>query len=214
MMLILLFTGCGGNEKNILLVTGKVPPTFFHFSSKNSMDAFLLDTTKFSVLMPETKAYDFQNGRRWNGYSDRDGHSIVIDGMAGHILISTSYKADSYTEWDRAIEFKDYKYLKSTIKYGKDKYGREGNINVHYETHGKENYSCMVKESRDDRYGKHKIGYHCYKFNPSRTLAKNVTVVLTYNKPTNTTLAKQYTYADLQNRAKRMLDSLYIKDGW
>jgi hypothetical protein len=27
-------------------------------------------------------------------------------------------------------------------------------------------------------------------------------------------LSKEYTYEDLQERAKRMLDSLYIKDGW
>jgi hypothetical protein len=27
-------------------------------------------------------------------------------------------------------------------------------------------------------------------------------------------LSKEYTYEDLQNRAKRVLDSLYIKDGW
>ena len=46
------------------------------------------------------------------------------------------------------------------------------------------------------------------------TKAKKVHIRLTYNKPKNPSLAKEYTYEDFQQRAKRILDSLYIKDGW
>ena len=61
---------------------------------------------------------------------------------------------------------------------------------------------------------KEKISFGCYKFNATRTKAKIIGVNLTYNKPNDPRLAEEYTYEDLQKRSQRILDSLYIKDGW
>jgi hypothetical protein len=99
------------------------------------------------------------------------------------------------------------------------KYDIEGNINVHYETQGKENYICIVKETKDNRKNEISKTYDCHKFNKKRAMAKGVVITFTYSKsidyPKETSdLIKDYTYEDLQERAKRMLDSLYIKDGW
>ena len=92
--------------------------------------------------------------------------------------------------------------------------GKIISINRHLEHYGKENYVCDVSETQETKYNRFKKIYECYKFNSNRTKAKNVVVSLTYNKPNDPKLAKEYTYKDLQQRAKRMLDSLYIKDGW
>ncbi len=122
-------------------------------------------------------------------------------------------------------EFFKNKYKKRVHDFG---YGHKetSRINVHLGHFGKENYPCFVSEIRDEvrnKFGKkivkYKILYRCYKFNPSRTKSKSVIITLTYTKAPNIptkykTLAKEYTYKDLQSRAKRTLDSLYIKDGW
>ena len=76
----------------------------------------------------------------------------------------------------------------------------------------------MIERGYSDR-GVKKKSYDCYKFNPERTLAKRVLVDLIYTKSQKLPeryqhLTQEYTYEDLQNRAKRVLDSLYIKDGW
>lgn len=211
--LSLLLAGCGGSEKNILLTTGKIPPMFFHFSSKVFMDKFVLDTRKYSILMPATKALDFQDGRRWNGGSDRDGNSIGVFNGAYHIDISTSYLSREYGERDRALE-------NGTLTFSPQRTKPDGhiiNIDTHIEHHGKEHYPCVVSQSERHykKYGTtYRKGYRCYKFNPTRTKSKHVSVTLTYNKPKDPKLAKEYTYADLKRRAKRMLDSLYIKEGW
>ena len=98
-------------------------------------------------------------------------------------------------------------------------YGRQetGFIDEHLEYHGKEHYPCLVSSNKTlskkygDTYG---IGYLCYKLNPSKTEAQEVVISLKYNKPVDPKLAKIYTYEDLKQRAKRVLDSLYIKSWW
>ncbi|MDY0252703.1 MAG: hypothetical protein RBQ96_06395 [Candidatus Methanomethylophilaceae archaeon] len=98
LLLSMLFVvGCG-NSHNLLLNTGKMSPRFFHFSDKQTMDNFYFDTQKFAFKLPVSKVIDFQNGRRWDGSTLRDGHTIVFYGMAGHISISTNPKAKEYTE--------------------------------------------------------------------------------------------------------------------
>ncbi len=122
---------------------------------------------------------------------------------------------------ERRIINKDLSYIQTSplTQYRKHKNGEETNVNIHYETHGKENYSCIVSSSKDDKHGKQAIAYGCYKANIKENLSKRVTIELTYSKspdfPKETLeLIKDYTYEDLQERAKRMLDNLYIKDGW
>lgn len=97
--------------------------------------------------------------------------------------------------------------------------GETINVNLHYEIYGKENYTCLVNESYNDKYGKKVKYYGCYKFNKERTKAKKVGIRLIYTKsPTLPEelepLAEEYTYEDLLQRSQRVLDSLYIKDGW
>jgi len=204
-MLSLLLSGCGGSEKNILLSTGKVPPTFFHFSSKKDMDNFVLDTTKYSILMPQTKLYDFSNGKKWDGGSSRDGNSIGLFNEKGyHIDITTDYKSREYTEMDRAVKRGDLEYLRKGFhKYHKD-------TKVKMSTFGKESYRCTIVASIE-RNSKYPTTYHtvysCYKFDTKKQKVKKVSIHLSYSKPTNPTLAKHYTYTDLKRRAKRMLDS-------
>jgi len=65
----------------------------------------------------------------------------------------------------------------------------------------------------------HEKFYICSKFNPERTKTKNIIISFIYTRVPNLPkelepLAKEYTYEDLQRRSKRILDSLYIKDGW
>ena len=114
-----------------------------------------------------------------------------------------------YTERERTLE-------NGTRRFSKQRKTPNGdtiNINTHIENHGKENYSCVVSESIN-KSNVYRTGYRCYKFNKAKIKSKYVSVRFTYHKPKNPTLAKQYTYSDLKRRAKRMLDSLYIKDGW
>ncbi|CAA6825132.1 MAG: Unknown protein [uncultured Sulfurovum sp.] len=211
MLVSLVLLGCG-NSHNLLLSTGKKPPTFFSITDKRTMDSFVFNTKKFSFIFPTSKQSDFTGIRQgWRGASSRDGHSISLsfkNGSAYHITVSTSRNILEYTERERAIENHYISYLRSNIRIDKnDKY--------YINRYGKENYLCTVMEytkikNKNSKY----VGYDCHKFNQDKTKYKKVHIRLTYSKPTNPTLAKQYTYSDLKRRAKRMLDSLYIKDEW
>lgn len=97
--------------------------------------------------------------------------------------------------------------------------GETIDVNLHYETHGKEKYVCLINESFNVKLGEGKKHYGCYKFNPERTAVKKISMDLTYTRTPNISkelepLANEYTYEDLQKRSQRILDSLYIKDGW
>lgn len=119
---------------------------------------------------------------------------------------------------EREIERGNEKYIHEKYQQGKEKNGRVYYINAHLETLGKENYQCLVFEEYTPRGVKMKT-YDCYKFNPERTIVKNVVIIFTYTKsPTLPkeleALAKEYSYEDLLKQSQRVLDSLYIKDGW
>jgi len=214
----LILAGCG-NSHNILLRTNSVPPLFFKMTDKQTMDNFYFDTQKYAFKFPSSKESDFTQRGGWTGMTSNDGHGITLsfkDGTGYNIDFLCDYYPHKVTERTRAIENGTIKFRpqRTIVKRGK-KYIID--INTHIEHYGTENYPCVVSSSEIhyEKYGnKYIIGYRCYKFNPDKTKYIKVHIRLSYSKPINPTLAKQYTYADLKRRAKRMLDSLYIKDNW
>lgn len=234
---ILLISGCSQpnmttiypEDKQMVLKDRAVdlPMPFYDLSMK-SQDYPRCHKKGFCALFPEFRDSDFiKMNHPWNMIAHENGYSIGIEQTFPNGAIVLDYSIQffsSISPYDaraRAVEYKDKQYILTspTTQYGKDKYGKEGNVNVHYETHGKENYTCLVSERADKTLGMKGIGFNCYKFNPERTMAKNVVIRLTYTRIPNLPqelepLANEYTYEDLQQRSQRILDSLYIKDGW
>ncbi len=207
------FLGCSGEQmahsitKTQIAVSGNKPPASFEIANVETMRDYVFNTKDFSFSLPSAKQSDFTKMGGWWGASDRDGKTITLHlHPVYHITISTPLHSYKYTERERAIEVKNTEYIRNRKKWlqPKDK--------LYIKNYGKENYICT--NTVFTRGSKKQSVYNCYKFNDNRTKSKNVVVSLTYNKPKDKTLAKQYTYQDLQNRAKRVLDSLYIKDGW
>ena len=205
----LFLAGCG-NSHNILLRTNSVPPLFFKMTDKQTMDNFYFDTQKYAFKFPSSKESDFAQRGGWTGMTSHDGHGITLsfkDGTGYNIDFLCDYYPHKSTERTRAIEENNIQYLKNKMVLDK------GDL-LTIEHHGKEHYPCVVVDTNNFKENKHEKIYDCYKFNKNKTKYINTTIVLSYSKPINPTLAKQYTYADLKRRAKRMLDSLYIKDNW
>lgn len=233
MVIVLMLSGCSTHDvsdavDNALVATsGNKPPQFFAFASPYRANGYIMDHKDFSFMMPATKEKDWNKMSGWGGAYIYGGVGIGVDNpdvkTVGSILgygIDFSSSLSDYGDMEMAIESKNYDFIKTKMKsHGINKYGRVGNLNVHYEVHGKEQYPCLVKEAKDTTRGVLKKVYFCYKFNPAKTRAKSVTIKLIYTKAPNLpkkykSLASQYTYKDLQKRAKRTLDSLYIKEGW
>lgn len=143
----------------------------------------------------------------WDGMSMRDGKTIVLglkDSIVYHVELTVSTMA--YTE--RAIESGDIRYLRSVIKI-------DNTDKFYIKKFGKEQYICTVMEYTNAQYpNKQYVGYECYKHNNNKTQSKSIHIRLTYNKPNDPRLVEEYTYEDLKIRSQRILDSLYIKDGW
>jgi hypothetical protein len=208
-------------EKSLIATSGNKPPNNFKIANIETMRDYVFDMPDYSISLPSAKEEDFRLMNGWEGATINNKDLVLYPGMYGiyHIYVTSSvYK---YEDSERAAEYKNNEYLKTdqTAQYRKHKNGEETNINVHYETHGKENYACIVTSSKHDEYGKKGTGYSCFKANKKRTLVKDISIRLTYQKSPNfpkeySDLTKDYTYEDLQQRAERMLDSLYIKDGW
>ena len=230
---ILILDGCSTHDvsdavDNTLVATsGNKPPKFFAFASPSRANGYIMHHKDFTFMMPLTKEKDWSKMDGWDGAYIYGGISVGVakhrEKTKGKMLgygFNFSSSIGEYGDMERAIESKNYNFIKTKMKsHGINKYGRVGNLNVHYEVHGKEEYPCLVKEAKDIKRGVRKKVYFCYKFNPTKTRAKSVTLKLIYTKSPNlpskhNSLAKQYTYHDLQKRAKRVLDSLYIKDGW
>jgi hypothetical protein len=219
-LFIIAFTFNGCSPKNLdntvenmmISLSGNEPPQSFRVANLQTMKDYVFNTKDFSFSLPLAKESDFTKMGGWEGMSMRDGKTIVLglkDSIVYHIHVTSSiYK---YEERERAVENEDLVYLNNRYhKYYPNK-------NISLQRHGKENYICEVKEGVTDRdiyQNKEKISFGCYSFNTTRTKAKIVGINLTYNRSNNPNIAKEYTYEDLQERAKRMLDSLYIKDGW
>ncbi len=175
----------------------------------------------FCALLPKLYKQDYSKPNKgWSLMSSSNGFSInaeFIDGWIDYSINMTS-STGKYQERERAFDKGEDKYLKN-IRIIKSKNGEITNLNLHLEYHGKENYPCEVGESINTLRGIRDKFYICYKFNPERTMAKSVTITFIYTKSPKLPkkyqyLAREYTYEDLLKRGKRVLDSLYIKDGW
>ena len=225
---IIILDGCSTHDvsdavDNALVTTsGNKAPKFFVFASPSRANGYIMQHKDFSFMMPLTKEKDWSKMSGWHGAYIYGGIGVSIGNsdeskvgkylgygfnFSSSILKSSERTLAAYTKDQNYIQYirNHYKYKKSTKLY--------------YETHGKENYPCIVKVYRDMKRGIITKNYDCYKFNPSKTKAKSVGIKLVYTKspdlPTKyRSLATEYTYKDLQKRAKRTLDSLYIKDGW
>ncbi|MEV9615615.1 hypothetical protein [Aliarcobacter butzleri] len=203
-------------ENLFVASSGNKPPSFFKIANVETMRDYVFDMPDYTIALPSAKEKDFTLMNGWEGatsYNKNMGIYLDNYGVLYHIYVSTSvYK---YTERESAIDYKIDNFPKQRTRPD----GETIDMNVHYETHGKENYTCIVNEISHDKFGKKLKHFGCYKFNKNKTLAKHVSISLTYQKsfdyPKETLdLIKDYTYEDLQERAKRMLDSLYIKEGW
>ena len=210
MLLTLILVGCAlSSDANYMIDTGKKPPAFFRIVDLDTMNNYVFDTRRFSFRLPQGKPIDFRDGKIWRGGSSRDGNSVGFFNGPYHISISTDYYPQKLRAYQKAILNEDLNYFKEFFKRSK--------FEKLYITHlGKESYPCLVKEFIHFNGGiKELIAvYGCYKFNPAKTKFQSVEISLTYTKPLDPKLAKLYTYEDLKHRAKRMLDSLYIKSWW
>ncbi len=228
MGMVLILSGCSTHDvsdvvDNALVATsGNKPPKFFAFASPYRANGYIMNHNDFTFMMPLTKEKDWTKMSGWHGAYIYGGIGVSIgnsdESKVGKYLgygFNFSSSISKYSERARAVYTKDKNY----IQYIRNHYKYKKSTKLYYETHGKENYPCIIKVYRDVKRGIITKNYDCYKFNPAKTRAKSVVTKLVYTKspklPTKyRSLANEYTYQDLQNRAKRVLDSLYIKDGW
>ena len=229
----IVFAGCSTHDvsntidNTLAQAAGNKPAKFFNFTEPKYVHRWKFRYKDYEALSPFTKDKDWTKMGGWGGAYI--GNSIAFSlrqnprGSQRDSWISYSFNISTsiskYTEWDRALEDEDIIFYKEKMPQRKDKYGKVKRINVHIEHHGKENYPCVVWEEKDSKRGIRIKTYSCHKFNSQKTKEKHIAIKLIYTKvPTlpskYKSLAKEYTYQDLQNRAKRVLDSLYIKDGW
>ena len=170
----------------------------------------------------------------WDGGQSDSGHGLHLATKDNRYLaydIDFYVSISPYSQADRALENGDEGFISKKYKQGIEERGgtyyqngRIYYINAHIEKHGKENYSCVVYEEFNPSKESYKVEtraktFSCIKPNLEKTITKRVSIILTYTKAKDLpkeleSIAKDYTYEDLQQRAKRMLDSLYIKDGW
>lgn len=223
-ILSLNFVGC--SEKKVgdaitslqIAMSGNKPPSFFKIANLQTMKDYMFDVRDTTFSLPSAKEEDFTKMGGWEGstHYNKDVYLYLDNdlGVSYHIGITSSINA--YTERERAIEQGDITYLRSRMPYKTLKNGEIYNITLKTVSIGKENYPCIVRESAYPKYGKLTQSYGCFKSNSNKTIVKSTSITLTYNKIPNLSkeIADEYTYEDLQNRAKRILDSLYIKDGW
>ena len=209
--------GCSGVERSIektqVAMAGNKPPASFKVANLQTMKEYVFNMKYFTIAMPTAEQKDFSFPRGWIGWTHY-GKNVVLalDNDKGygmyHIYASTSGKIREFGEIERALENGNIKYMRKRIKI-------DHSDKLYIQRLGKEKYICTVMEYRKKNYKNTQYaGYTCYKFNPTKDKVKKVHIRLTYHKPENPSIAKQYTYADLKRRAKRTLDSLYIKDGW
>ncbi|GIT98148.1 hypothetical protein [Sulfurovum sp. TSL1] len=225
-----VLSGCNSNtashalsdaiDKALVVTSGNKPASRFHFTGPEYINRWYFSNKNYKMNAPSTYQKDWIKMSGWQGVEDFQGTELVLYfkdvleyGDLFSYAINVSSSIGEYGEMQRAIENKDLEYIRSHIRI-------DTNDKLRIEYHGKENYVCKVMEYTKQKYKSNKfIGYTCYKFNPSHTKYKSVNIKLIYTKAPNLPakykhLAKEYTYQDLQNRAKRMLDSLYIKDEW
>jgi hypothetical protein len=206
-------------ENLFVASSGNKPPSNFKIANVETMRDYVFDMPDYTIALPSAKEEDFTLMNGWEGATFYNKNVVLHMsefGILYHIYVSTSI--DKYTEREKAIETNNVKYLRSKIKI-------DDTDKLYIKRFGKKQYLCTIMEYTDNQYPNNQYsGYNCYKPNIKRTMIKKIHIRLTYSKspysespnfPKETSdLIKEYTYEDLQERAKRMLDSLYIKDGW
>ncbi len=217
-----LLLGCSGEQmahgitKVQIAMAGNKPPAFFKIANLKTMRGYVFNMKHYTIALPEAKTSDFtgldaySNKKAWRGatYYGKD-ITLYLEGYY-HIDISTDYYPQKVTEYERAILQKNLQYIKKHIRI-------DNHDKLYIKYYGKESYPCSVMEyTKSGKYYKNSkfMGVKCYKFNPNKTKYQSVHIRLSYSKPLDPKLAKIYTYQDLKRRAKRMLDSLYIKSWW
>ena len=213
---------CSTNDIDYVLarMAGNKPPQFFKFTSPEKVERWYFETKDYEALPPKTYKKDWIKMRGWSGASDSCAIALSLEGpytkKYGTVLrynYEFSSWTDKYGKMERAIENGDIEYIRSNIRI-------DPNDKLYIQRLGKENYLCTVMEYTKKHYeGNKYIGYSCYKFNSDKTKYKEVTIIFTYTKSPHLpakykSLAKEYTFEDMLQRGKRVLDSLYIKDGW
>jgi hypothetical protein len=201
--------------------SGNKPPQFFMFANPQTADNFTLEHKDFSVSTPSTYEKDWKKMLGWRGgfiyggafyslaqYSSKETGGIILD-----YTIEFTSSTTSYGEREKKIEEGNVVYIRNLKTWLK------ASDILTIKHHGKEDYPCIVITTKKPKQGIQEKIYSCYKFNSNRTRAKSVTVSIIYTKSPNLPkkyqhLAKEYTYEDLLKRSQRVLDSLYIKDGW
>jgi len=226
------FIGCSTHDvsdtidNTLAHAAGNKPAKFFHFTKSKYAHKWKFRHKDYEALSPFTKSKDWEKMGGWGG--GYYGNSIAFSlyqlprGKQGDNWITYAFNISTsvlnYSKWDEALYSKDQSFYKKHMPKKIDKYGKTMNINVHFEYHGKENYPCLVWDEQWLNGVRKKI-YSCDKYNLGKTMSKRIRIELIYTKSPNLptkyrSLANEYTYKDLQKRAKRTLDSLYIKDGW
>lgn len=184
----------------------------------------------YEAMTPLAKDSDWSQMGGWFGGQSDSGHGIHLTSKGDRYL---SYDIDfytyisPYTEADRALERWDEGFIRKIRNSYIGKVTLNGEVEqslLNIRRFGKENYPCTTREFfRPVGKGWTAETYlkdiTCYKFNPEQTMKKTIAIRLIYTRVPNLPkelepLANEYTYEDLQKRAQRILDSLYIKDGW
>ena len=231
------------NDEQMVLKDSFVDlPMPFIYPSMENQNYIRCFKEQFCSLFPIMKDIDFKDKRYWGVMTSNDSYSIytaentpinqqqAVNDYVNYSIHLSSY-ISPYSAKDRALENGDEGFISKKYKQGIEERGgtyyqngRIYYINAHIEKHGKENYSCVVYEEFNPSKESYKVEtraktFSCIKPNLEKTITKRVSIILTYTKAKDLpkeleSIAKDYTYEDLQQRAKRMLDSLYIKDGW
>ena len=233
-IIVLLVSGC-------VMKPGETATLNVFTSADRFNNYWMLKHDDYEAMTPLAKDSDWgqlwsnswnpQGG--WHGGQSDSGHGLHLATTKGHLNYDIDFyvSISPYSAKDRALENGDEEFISKKYKQGIEERGgtyyqngRIYYINAHIEKHGRENYACLIYEEFNPAKEYYKVEkrektFSCIKSNPEKTMIKKVSIILSYTKaPTLPkeleSLSKEYTYEDLQERAKRMLDSLYIKDGW
>jgi len=223
-LMTIFLSGCSTKDINDMLVatSGDKPPQFFKFAKSYDANHYMFHHKDFDILMPQTKEADWTKMGGWNGAFIYGGIGVGLDikevkkygGVLSYGINMTS-SIMKYTDREREIYDKIQNFPPQRTRPD----GEIINVDLHYESHGKENYTCIVNSSYKLNRGVYEKYYACYKFNEEKIKVKKVGITFIYTKSPKLpqryqSLTKEYTYADLLKRSQRVLDSLYIKDDW
>ncbi len=214
-----IFSGCSTVQIDNAMASaaGNKAPYRFYFTAPEKVERWYFSDKNYKALPPRTYAKDWSKMAGWRGVEDAQGSMLALymkedPGLLNYAISISSYTG-KYGEMQKAIEDHNFDYIASHRKIS-----NKNSLRVKY--FGKENYVCEVSEftKRMNSMQKYAV-YECLKFSPDHKKFKSVIVKLIYTKSPQLPkkyrhLAREYTFDDLKRRAKRTLNSLYIKDGW